>query len=177
MRRLLLLLVILLAAYVGYPYLTMYWIDRALLTDDKAALERLVDFPKVQADLKGEVQGQVTVKADEFAKKRPIIGAFGQVLAQLVAPGLLDSAVDGMVTADSILGSPTVVEHRERDESFADFVTYAFFASPTRFTFDLKDPEKPDSVTVTAIMELVGIRWRVVGIDLPPLENLISPGP
>jgi len=82
MRRLLLLLAFMLAAYVGYPYLTMYWIDRALLTDDKAALERLVDFPKVQADLKGEVQGQVVGKADEFAQKRPILGAFGQMLAQ-----------------------------------------------------------------------------------------------
>ena len=173
MRRLLLLLAIMLAAYVGYPYLTMYWIDRALLTDDKAALERLVDFPKVQADLKGEVQGQVLGKADEFAEKRPILGTFGQALAKLFAPGLVDSAVDGMATPDAILGSPTVVEHRERDESFVDFVTYAFFASPTRFTFDLKDPEKPDSLTVTAIMELVGIRWRVVGIDLPPLENLL----
>ncbi len=81
--------------------------------------------------------------------------------------------MDGLVTADSILGSPAVVEHRERDESFADFVTYAFFAAPTRFTFDLKDPEKPDSLTVTAIMELVGIRWRVVGVDLPPLETLL----
>jgi hypothetical protein len=25
------------------PYLTLYWIDHALLTDDKAALESLVD--------------------------------------------------------------------------------------------------------------------------------------
>jgi hypothetical protein len=100
-----------------------------------------------------------------------------QALAKLFAPDLVDSAVDSMVTPDAILNNPTVVEHREKDESFTPFVTYAFFASPTRFTFDLEDPEKPDSRTVTAIMELVGLRWRVVGIDLPPLEKLLSKVP
>ena len=51
MRSLLLLLAILVAAYLGYPYLTMYWLDRALLTDDRESLEQIVDFPEVQADL------------------------------------------------------------------------------------------------------------------------------
>jgi DUF2939 family protein len=176
MRRLLLLFAILLAAYVGYPYLTMYWIDRALLTDDKAALERLVDFPEVRADLKEEAQGQVTGKADEFARKRPVLGAFGQALAELVAPGLVGGAVDGMVTPEAILASPTVVEHRERGESFVDFVTFAFFTSPRRFVFDLKDPEKPDSLKIRAVMALEGLRWRVVGVDLPPLEGFASSG-
>jgi hypothetical protein len=177
MRKIFLVLAILLAAYIGYPYLTMYWLDRSLLTDDKQALENLVDFPQVRADLKSDVKGQVLHKADELAEKRPILGAFGQALAQLFAPDLVDSAVDGIVTPEAVLSNPTVVEHREKNESFVDFVTYAFFASPTRFTFDLKDPEKPDSPTVTAVMALDGFRWRVVGIDLPPLESLLSKVP
>lgn len=177
MRSLLLLLAILVAAYLGYPYLTMYWLDRALLTDDKETLEQLVDFPEVQADLKAEVEGQVMGKADEIAEKRPILGTFGQALTKLFAPGLVDSAVEGMVTPEGILNNPVVVQHRERNESFVDFITYAFFTSPTRFIFDLKDPEKPDSPTVTAVMELDGARWRVVGIDVPPLETLLSKVP
>lgn len=174
MRKIFLVLAILLAAYIGYPYLTLYWLDQALLTDDKQALENLVDFPQVRADLKSDVKGQVLGKADEIAEKRPILGIFGQALTKLFAPDLVDSAVDGMVTPEAVLSNPTVVEHREKNESFVDFVTYAFFASPTRFTFDLKDPEKPDSLTVTAIMALDGFRWRVVGVDLPPLGTLLS---
>jgi len=174
MRRVILLLVILLAAYIGYPYLTLYWLDRALLTDDKGSLTQLVDFPKVQANLKGDVQGQLLGKADEFAQKRPILGAFGQALATLVAPDLVGSAVDNMVTPEAILNSDIVVEHRQRDESFAPFVTHAFFASPTEFTFDLKDPEKPDSPTVTAVMKLEGFRWRVVAVELPPVDSWFS---
>ncbi len=46
MRRVILLLFILIVAYIGYPYLTLYRLDRALLTNDQAALTRLVDFPR-----------------------------------------------------------------------------------------------------------------------------------
>lgn len=174
MRRLVLTLLILLAAYVGYPYLTLYWLNQALLTDDKQTLAKIVDFPRVRADLKADVKSDVYAKTREAAEKRPILGAFGEALAKLLAPSLVDSTVDTMVTPEAILDSPTVVEHRKSDESFFDFVSYAFFASPTTFQFDLKDPEKPDSPMVTAIMALSGFRWRVVGIDLPPLENLLS---
>lgn len=37
MHRLLLLIAILVAAYAGYPYLTLYWLDQALLNDDQEA--------------------------------------------------------------------------------------------------------------------------------------------
>jgi Protein of unknown function (DUF2939) len=173
MRRLLLLLVILAAAYAGYPYLTLYWIDRALLTDDQESLEQLVDFPQVRADLKAEVQAQVLGKAQEFKEKRPILGTFGEALTKLFAPDLVDSSVDSMVTPETMLSNPTVVEHREKDESFVDFITYAFFTEPTKFRFDLKDPEKPDSPTVTALMTLEGFRWRVTGVEVPPLGDLV----
>ena len=173
MRRLLLLLAILAAAYIGYPYLTLYWLDQALLTDDKASLEQLVDFPRVRADVKAEVQAQVEGKAEEMKEKRPILGTFGAALTKLFAPEMVDSTVDNMVTPEGILSNPTVVAHREKNESFVDFITYAFFTAPTAFRFDLKDPEKPDSPTVTALMTLEGYRWRVTGVEVPPLGNLV----
>jgi len=173
MRRLLLLLLILIVAYIGYPFLTLYWIDQALLNNDKASLEQLVDFPKLRADLQSEVKGQVMAKAGEVAEKRPILGAFGQVLTQLFAPDLVAGTVDSLITPEGLLEAPIVVEHREKGESFRDFVTYAFFSSPTTFTVDLQDPEKPDSPTVGAVMRLEGVRWRVVGANLPPLQDLL----
>lgn len=177
MRRLLLLLVILATAYVGYPYLTLYWLDRALLTDDQESLEQLVDFPEVRADLKAEVQAQVLGKAQEIKEKRPILGIFGEALTKLFGPDLVDSTVDSMVTPEAILSNPTVVEHREKDESFVDFITYAFFTNPTTFRFDLKDPQKLDSPTITALMTLEGFRWKVVDVELPPLEQFLSDVP
>lgn len=171
MRKVILVLAILLAAYIGYPYLTLYWLDQALLTDDEQALTHLVDFPQVRQTLKAEVKLAVLDKAHEVAEKRPILGTFGAALAGLLAPTLVDSAVDTMVTPGAILNNETVVEHRREGKSFFDFVTYAFFASLTEFTFDLKDPEKTDSPTLTAIMALSSLRWRIVALELPPVES------
>ena len=173
MRRLLLLLLILAVAYAGYPFLTLYWIDEALMENDKAAIEQLVDFPKLRADLKSGAKGQVMAKAGELAEKRPILGAFGEVLSKLFAPDLVDGTVDSLITPEGLLEAPVVVEHRQKGEGFGDFVEWAFFSSLTTFTIDLKDPDKPDSPTVGAVMALEGLRWRVVGANLPPLEDLL----
>jgi hypothetical protein len=177
MRRVILLLFILIAAYIGYPYLALYRLDRALLTNDQAALTRLVDFPEVRERLKAEVKLAVLDKAHAESEKRPILGAFGAALAGLLGPTLVDSAVDSMVTPEAILNSDIVVEHQRNDKSFAPFVTYAFFSGPTTFTFDLKDPKKADSPSLTAIMELTGFRWRVVAVKLPPVESWFAKRP
>lgn len=174
MRRLFWLIVILLAAYIGYPYLTLYWLDEALIDNDKASLEQLVDFPAVRADLKSQVKSQVMATASEKARKRPILGGIGEALAKMFAPGLVDSTVDGMVTPEGILENPTVAERREKGEGFADFITYAFFSGPTTFTFDVKDPDERHSPQVTAVMKLEGLRWKVVGVRIPPLESLLT---
>ena len=56
MRKWLIGAILVVIAYVGYPYLTLYWIDHALLNDDKGALERLVDWPLVRQQLKADVE-------------------------------------------------------------------------------------------------------------------------
>lgn len=114
MRKWLLLVAVLVAAYVGYPYLTLYWIDQALLTGDKQTLQRLVDFQAVQEDLKAELKLAVLDKAHQAAEKRPILGTFGAALAGLIAPPVVDSAVEEMVTPEAILNNPTVVETASR---------------------------------------------------------------
>jgi Protein of unknown function (DUF2939) len=169
MRRLLLLiLVLVIAGYFAYPYYTLYRIDRALLDDDATTLAELVDFSTIRGDIAGEVTGEVLGKAAEAKEKRPIIGGIEDALAKRLAPGIVDKKVDETVTPRMVLNNPTVVEHRKKDESFIDFITYAFFMSPTKFKVDLKDPEKAHAPTVTAILELVGYRWPAVAVELPP---------
>lgn len=171
MRKLLLALLVLLAAYIGYAYLTLHWMNQALLSNDKPALERLVDFPEVRKRLKAEIKLGVMDKTQELTENRPVLGNLSAALAGLVAPALVDSAVDTMVTPEAILSNEEVVEHRKAGKSFSDFVTYAFFSAPAAFTIDLKDPERPDSPTLTVIMRLTGLRWRVVAIRLPPADT------
>ncbi len=171
MRKWFIGLFILLAAYIAYPYVTLHWLDQALLTDDTQALERLVDFPSVRQTLKADVKLALIDKAQTEAGKGKILGIFGAALTVLLVPTVVDSAVEEMVTPEAILDNEEVVKRRRDKKSFIDFVTYAFFESPTEFRVDLKDPDKPNSPTLTALMKLTGGRWRVVSVKLPPLDT------
>jgi hypothetical protein len=77
---------------------------------------------------------------------------FGDAITALLVPTVVDSAVEERVTPEKVLNSEVVVKHRQEQKSFADFVTYAFFTSPTEFRIDLKDPNDADSPTITAMM-------------------------
>ena len=55
MRRLLLLLLILLAVYIAYPYWTLYRLEQALLTNNAESLKKIVDFPAIRASAKAQV--------------------------------------------------------------------------------------------------------------------------
>jgi Protein of unknown function (DUF2939) len=171
MRKWLIGAILVVAAYSGYPYLTLYWIDHALLTDDQSALESLVDWPSVRQQLKAEVKLALIEAAQNQVGKDSFAGVFSGALTALLVPTLVDSAVEERVTPEKVLNSEVVVKHRQEQKSFADFVTYAFFASPTEFRIDLKDPKDADSPTITALMRLSGLRWRVVAIKLPPVST------
>jgi len=85
---------------------------------------------------------------------------------------VVDSAVDEWVTPEKLVNNEEVVKRRQEQKSFADFVTYAF--SPTAFRADLRDPKDPKSPTLTVLMALSGVRWRVVALKLPPPETWLS---
>jgi hypothetical protein len=165
---------LLLIAYFAYPYLTLYWLDHALLNDDKGALERLVDWPLLRQQLKADVKLALIESAQTQAGEGKILGIFGAALTALLVPTLVDSAVDEFATPEKLLSNEVVVKRRQEQKSFADFVTYAFFTSPTEFRVDLRDPNDPNSATVTALMAFTGARWRVVALKLPPVDTWLK---
>ena len=174
MRKWLIGAVLAVTAYIGYPYLTLWWIDHALLNDDKSALESLVDWPLVRQRLKADVKLALIESAQTEVGKNSFAGLFGGALTALLVPTLVDSAVDEWVTPEKVLNSEEVVKRRQEQKSFADLVTYAFFASPVEFRVDLKDPKDADSPAITALMRLTGLRWRVVAIELPPVDTWLK---
>jgi hypothetical protein len=98
MRKWLIGAVLAVTAYIGYPYLTLWWIDHALLNDDKAALESLVDWPLVRQQLKADVKLALIESAQTEVGKDSFAGLFGAALTALLVPTLVDSAVDDWVT-------------------------------------------------------------------------------
>ncbi|HAH65500.1 MAG TPA: hypothetical protein DCL72_08505 [Rhizobiales bacterium] len=164
----------LLVAYIAYPYLTLFWLDRAVLTGNTASLESLIDWPLVRQQLKADVKLALIQSAQTQVGKRNFAGIFGGALTALLAPTVVDSAVDEWVTPEKLVNNEEVVKRRQEQKSFADFVTYAFFTSPTAFRADLRDPKDPKSPTLTVLMALSGVRWRVVALKLPPPETWLS---
>ena len=77
MRKWLIAALVIVAAYVAYPYLTLYWIDRALLNGDEAALRSLVDWPAVRTGLKADVKLALIDQAQTEAGEGKILGIFG----------------------------------------------------------------------------------------------------
>lgn len=173
MRRLFLLLLILLAIYVAYPYWTLYRLEQALLTNNAETLKKIVDFPAIRASTKAQIEGKLLQKSQELGEKRPVLGDIGEALTKILGSSVIGGTVDDLVTPEALLSNPTVVEHREKDEGFWDYMTYAFFSSPTTFRVDAKDPNEADAPTITATMTLEGVRWRVTDVALPPLTTLV----
>ncbi len=137
MRKWLIGLFVLLAAYIGYPYLTLYWLDHALLTGDTAALESLVDFPQVRQTLKADVKLALIDQAQTQAGQGKILGIFGAALTALLVPTLVDSVVDDVVAPEKIINSEEVKKRRQEQKSFARFrhLRFLYLANrvPCRF--------------------------------------------
>ena len=125
MRRLFLLFLILLGVYIAYPYWTLLRLEQALLANNAEKLEKFVDFPAIRAGMKKQVEGGLLEKSQKLGETRPILGDIGEALTRALAPSVVGGTVDSLVTPETILNNPTVVEHREKDEGFRDFLTYA----------------------------------------------------
>jgi hypothetical protein len=93
------LAILLVGAYLCSPFLAMPALRSAARSHDAERLERVVDFPAVREGLKSQLNAMVMrkVAADPDLKGNPFAG-----LALMLAPMMVDRAVDGFVTANSI---------------------------------------------------------------------------
>jgi hypothetical protein len=87
------------AAYVGWPYYTLYRINAALDADDRATLDSLVDWQAVREGLKTEVEALHAPSASAGAK-----GQEGEssALASLIAPRVNELLVDAYASPQGL---------------------------------------------------------------------------
>ncbi len=117
------LILVLILAYGIWPYYHLYALDRAVIANDREALERLVDIDSVRAEAKRSLVGDVDDSGN------------------LISGWLLDGvqrlgrqAVDSMVNLDwvrNILSRTDVTTNTS--PGFIRNVSYAFFERPTQF--------------------------------------------
>jgi hypothetical protein len=91
--------VALLVAYLGSPFLAMQALKGAARSHDPVRLERIVDFPAVRDSLKSQFNAAFAgrLQSDPALRNNPFAG-----FAMLIAPVIVERAVDSLVTPDGI---------------------------------------------------------------------------
>lgn len=85
--------------FFGSPYLAARNLQQSALSGDKDALEQVVDFPSVRESLKSQMNAAIMTKLqnDPEMANNPFAG-----LAMMLAPAILERAVEAYVTPDGI---------------------------------------------------------------------------
>jgi len=164
-----------LAAWVAAgPWLAVRGIERALEARDVAALERHVDFPRLRANLKAQLDDRLVRAAGDEVAANP----FGAI-ALAAAGGMTGMAVDLLATPAGIAGllQGHAVWQRARGRTLGGDAWAATeparplrdarlrYESPSRFTATVVHADGRSTVFV---LQRQGLRWRLVDVRLPP---------
>jgi hypothetical protein len=160
-------------AWFGSPILTVRALTKAAEAGDEAALERLVDFPAFRDSLKDELTGRLMDEARIDPRIRSSgLGGLGMILA----PMLLDGAVDALVTAPTVAAmvrtarvpGPTdrLAASSSGDDGSDVRQSYGYRDMNT-FAVRLTNTGHPDQ-TLKLLLTRQGLfDWKLTGVDLP----------
>jgi outer membrane biosynthesis protein TonB len=175
--------VVLVAVYGAYPYFTLYRIQAAIEDRDVVALDTYVDWPAVRAGVKSDFQAEMAtaLMKGENGSDRDLGARFAAGVATILMPAIIDRAVDAMVSSQALLNAAAQDDSNSTAKGkLWDYVSYAFFSSPTDFRVDVRNPREPDGPKLLALMSLTGATWRVTRVHLPlstkDLPAKLSPG-
>jgi hypothetical protein len=170
---------VLAAAYVAYPYVTLYRLGDAIRRGDATPLESLVDWDGVREGIKEDVCDNVlavppppqVVQDHQAGAALPPFGASfvrgiaGNVIDKNVTPTGLVSAAQRSQAVDAS-GEPA----RQAAEPRADpRIVWAFFDGPTSFSVDLLPPgDAAVQEPIRIQMQLRHGEWKVTRAWLPP---------
>ena len=167
-------LLLALAAWVAAgPWLAVRGIERAIASHDTAALERYVDFPRLRANLKAQLDDRMVRAAGDRVTSNP----FGAV-ALALAGNATGVAVEAMATpmgVGALLQGHTVWQRATGNTEGSGLAATAVparpfegadhrYASLSRFVTTVRHA---NGHTTGFVLERQGLRWRLVDIRLP----------
>jgi hypothetical protein len=163
------------AAYVAYPYVTLYRINVAIQSADAATLESLVNWPSVRQGIKEDICDLVVDEPEP--KSAGTLPAFGSSFMR----GIASNAIDRAVTPQALLAATGTVpqppakryphdqaarEQPALQQPAADVsVNWAFFDSPTTFVISLQARGQTDPIKLE--MALRRGQWQINRVWLP----------
>jgi hypothetical protein len=164
---------LLIACFVS-PFVAAQGLIRAARTGDAAGLERRVDFPAFRASLKSELNARAALEIRHRAGDDTGLAALGMLLA----PSLVDGAVDNFVTPQAVAAMVRSGEKPRPERPVPATDTPAApkaeihqswaYRGFDRFAVTLTRDDRPDDALVL-ILERRGIfDWKLAGVDLTP---------
>ena len=172
-------------AFLGSPYWTVWRLSQAVKAGDTREVVALTDFPAVRENLKPQLDAWLRARAAKDSGKHH---GWLASLELMIAPQLLGSAIDMVVTPDNLtamlrsgrppdfakpatpppdVGAQTEAGPREPAPTHAVRLGYEG-GDLDLFHADIVNRAHPDrSVTLKLVRRGV-LRWRVESVVLPP---------
>ncbi|MFJ6023137.1 DUF2939 domain-containing protein [Brevundimonas sp. NPDC092305] len=160
-------------AWGAAPILTAQALIKAAKARDVARIEQLVDFPALRASMKDELNAELItrMRRDPRIQDNNLGG-----LAMMLAPSLLEGAVDTVVTPQGVAmmvttaeaPDPTRPDPPEPDDArdSSDIHQAWGYRSLNAFAVTLTDRDQPDQ-RLALILERRGLfAWKLAAVDL-----------
>ena len=178
----LVVIAVLVAGYVAYPYVALYALVAAIESGDPAQIEPKVDWLAVRQGFKDDLNGAMTRNQDK--QNNSGLALLGMALGAK----LLGGAVDALVTPEGLAG---IIQQGRRDHAAAAAiggssglapppaatetgerrhtrVLWAFFDGPASFTARVHgSAEREQDPPVSLRLELEGGGWVLTRVFLP----------
>lgn len=173
-------------AYIAWPLWSGWQLRQAIKSRDLAALETVVDWTTLRANLKPRLATAVRENAEAST------GVTG-VLKRAIGAAAVERGVEYVVTPKTLARvlagrefvlarmkeTPQPVPSDKNDpakQNDADAddpqdpvpprrLRWAFFETPTRFRIEAEHPRVPNA-RIVSILALQGLSWRLVDVDL-----------
>jgi hypothetical protein len=148
------LLLILVAAFLIWPYTAVYRIDRALEQHHRQALDDMIDIQSVREQIKRKLNKNL----------ESTIGNVSNSFIDWLQGGIQHlgaDAVDQMVNTDWVIDQLRSHNPDPHQGGFMDRLSYAFFDGPDRLLLRIGGL---DENPVHAHLKLEGTQWRITAI-------------
>ena len=164
---------------IGSPYWAAHELEDAARRGDADKIEMLTDMPAIRDGLKSQISTALMQKLNSDPDtKGNLFGAFGA----LIAPVLIDKAIDAYVTPEGIAnilksGKPVAQTSDPADQS-PRYTAEREYLGIDRFCVRLHD-KNSDRQGPALVFERRGfLTWKLVQIELPPdsFKDRLLPG-
>ena len=154
MKLLLYAFVLLLLGFLAWPFTVIYRLDQALQTNDREAIEQLVDIESIQLQIKRKMNKEVESS----------IGDVSNSFVEWLQNGIQrlgNDAIENMVNTDWVISELRSHNADPRQGGFMEHLSYAFFDGPDSLLLRIGEL---DDNPVHARLTLNNLEWRITAI-------------